>query len=204
METDIDVAGPFLRLAARGEHGKDVTAVLADGLENRGQHTGLVGKHEGKLKAALARPAEVHQHSEDIMIGDDPYEFPGTIDHGQAADALVFHEQGGGVHGVGVIDRDRIAGHDVFHLHFGKEIIQLVHIERRRLGRRGGPDVPVGNDAYHMPPVKDGKTPDIMILHQLRRFQHGCVRGHGDDVLGHPLTNQHGNLLARQSESYKG
>ena len=53
-------------------------------------------------------------------------------------------------------------------------------------------------------PVKDGKTPDIMILHQLRRFQHGCVRGHGDDVLGHPLTNQHGNLLARQSESYKG
>ena len=99
METDIDVAGPFLRLAARGEHGKDVAAVLADGLENRGQHTGLVGKHEGKLKAALARPAEVHQHSEDIMIGDDPYEFPGTIDHGQAADALVFHEQGGGVHG---------------------------------------------------------------------------------------------------------
>ncbi len=53
METDIDVAGPFLRLAARGEHGKDVAAVLADGLENRGQHTGLVGKHEGKLKAAL-------------------------------------------------------------------------------------------------------------------------------------------------------
>ena len=36
METDIDVAGPFLRLAARGEHGKDVAAVLADGLENRG------------------------------------------------------------------------------------------------------------------------------------------------------------------------
>ena len=98
METDIDVAAPFLRLAARGEHGKDVASVLADGLENRGQHAGLVGKHEGKLKAALARAAEVHQHPEDVMIGDDAHKLPGAIDHGQAADPLVFHEQGGGVH----------------------------------------------------------------------------------------------------------
>lgn len=43
METDIDVAGPFLRLAARGEHGKDVAAVLADGLEIGVSTPGLSG-----------------------------------------------------------------------------------------------------------------------------------------------------------------
>lgn len=85
MQPEKDVTRTIRSPTARRQNGKDIGPQITQGIEKRAQHAGLIRQMEAQKQTALARTADVDQHAEHVMVGDDPDKIALFIDHGQTA-----------------------------------------------------------------------------------------------------------------------
>ena len=175
-----------------GQHREQAGIVRAQQVKQGARRAGLVGQFYRKLQAAQASAGNVYHGLEHVVVRNDAYKLAGVIHHGQPANLVVQHDQGGLLDSVGGFDGDGLGRHNVFGFQLGQQIVHFVHVERGGLGGRGIAHVAVRDNANDLTLfVHNRNAADVVILHELAHFEQRCIGANADNIGGHPVLYRH-------------